>query len=256
MKITQVRNATLLIEFAGQRFLVDPMFADKESTPPFPGTPNGEKRNPLVDLPFPKSALVDVDCVILTHLHRDHWDDAAAEAIPKDIPMFVQDQADAQKVRAQGFRRVEVLGTQQEFNGVSLSKTAGQHGSDEAIAKIGDRLGQVCGVVFSAPHEQRLYIVGDTLWNDDVRASLEKHKPGVIVVNCGNAVIFGVGAIIMGAEDVRSVAQAAPDATIIASHLEAVNHCLLSRRELSARLSDWGLTARVLIPADGQCTSL
>lgn len=37
-KITQVRNATLLVEYGGARFLVDPMLSDKGAFPGFPGT--------------------------------------------------------------------------------------------------------------------------------------------------------------------------------------------------------------------------
>ena len=34
MKITQIRNATLIIEYAGKRFLIDPMLGPKGSFPP------------------------------------------------------------------------------------------------------------------------------------------------------------------------------------------------------------------------------
>lgn len=36
MKVTQCRNATLIIQYAGKNFLVDPIFADKGTYPPFP----------------------------------------------------------------------------------------------------------------------------------------------------------------------------------------------------------------------------
>lgn len=49
--ITHVRNATLLIEYAGTRFLLDPMLADQGTFPPFPGTPN-PVNNPTVPLPL------------------------------------------------------------------------------------------------------------------------------------------------------------------------------------------------------------
>jgi L-ascorbate metabolism protein UlaG (beta-lactamase superfamily) len=38
MQITQVRNATLLIDYAGTRFLIDPMLAAKGTLPAFAGT--------------------------------------------------------------------------------------------------------------------------------------------------------------------------------------------------------------------------
>jgi len=50
MKITQIRNATILIEFGGFRFLVDPVLADKDSYPGFPGTYNDHLRWPKVGL--------------------------------------------------------------------------------------------------------------------------------------------------------------------------------------------------------------
>ena len=53
MKITQIRNATLHVEYAGSTFLVDPKLAEKGAYPGFPGTANSHLSNPLVDLPLP-----------------------------------------------------------------------------------------------------------------------------------------------------------------------------------------------------------
>ncbi|MNJ73480.1 hypothetical protein D3C81_2146740 [compost metagenome] len=60
----------------------------------------------------------------------------------------------------------------------------------------------------------------------------------------------------MGKEDVRAVYLAAPQATLIASHMEAVNHAVLSRDELRDFLDEHGMTTRVLVPADGETLSL
>ncbi|MGV2399060.1 MAG UNVERIFIED_CONTAM: hypothetical protein MIL04_26180, partial [Klebsiella aerogenes] len=38
MNITHIRNATQIIEYAGKKFLIDPMLADKGAWPGFPGT--------------------------------------------------------------------------------------------------------------------------------------------------------------------------------------------------------------------------
>ena len=51
MNITHIRNATQIIEYAGKKFLIDPMLADKGAWPGFPGTARSELRNPLVALP-------------------------------------------------------------------------------------------------------------------------------------------------------------------------------------------------------------
>jgi L-ascorbate metabolism protein UlaG (beta-lactamase superfamily) len=251
MKITQVRNATLLIDYAGTRFLVDPMLAPKGSYPAFEGTANSHLRNPLVELPLPMAQLLDVDAVIVTHDHLDHWDDTAQRLIPKRLPLFVQHQKDAETIQAAGFEDVRILEEELTFSGISLLKTAGQHGSDEIMGALGDRLGEVCGIIFNHPQEKSLYLAGDTVWNHDVAMSLQRHQPEVIILNSGDAQIPGLGSIIMNKEDLHAVYQAAPQATLIASHMEAVNHAMLSRAELSDFLTEQAMTDRVLIPADG-----
>ncbi|WP_210522137.1 MBL fold metallo-hydrolase [Hymenobacter terricola] len=117
---------------------------------------------------------------------------------------------------------------------------------------MGGFLGQVCGVVFQHPDEKTLYIAGDTLWNQSVQDTLQQYQPDIVVLNVGDAQILGVGSIIMGAQDVYHVYQAAPQATLIASHMEAVNLVMLTRQALRAYSAKRGLTDRLLIPEDGE----
>ena len=60
----------------------------------------------------------------------------------------------------------------------------------------------------------------------------------------------------MGVADVVQVARAAPEALIVAVHMEAVNHCVLSRAALRAGLDRAGVTSRVRIPSDGEEVSI
>lgn len=83
MKITQIRNATLKINYGGITFLIDPFLAPQGTYPPFPNTANQELHNPTVPLPFPAEQLLPVDAVIVTHLHLDHFDPAAVELLPR-----------------------------------------------------------------------------------------------------------------------------------------------------------------------------
>ena len=99
-----IRNATARIDYADSVFLVDPFLAEKGAYPGFEGTPNSEKRIPLIDLPMPVQEVVrGIDAVILTHTHLDHWDESAQKILPKDIPFFVQNAGDARTIREQGF---------------------------------------------------------------------------------------------------------------------------------------------------------
>ena len=79
---------------AGLKFLIDPVFAQKATYPPFPSLLRAEEYNPLVDLPVPIEEICHPDAVIITHLHRDHFDKEAALHLEKKIPVFVQNTED------------------------------------------------------------------------------------------------------------------------------------------------------------------
>ena len=56
----------------------------------------------------------------------------------------------------------------------------------------------------------------------------------------------------MIAEHVAKVCHALPDTYVVPVHMEAINHCLLTRDELRGELQREGLAQRVEIPADGE----
>ncbi|AZL69392.1 MULTISPECIES: MBL fold metallo-hydrolase [Pseudomonas] len=259
VEMQQIRNATVKITYAGTTFLIDPMLAKKGSYPGFEQTYRSNLRNPLVDLPEPADKVVSgVDAVIVTHTHLDHWDDAAQKTLPKDIPLFTQHEEDAQLIRSQGFKNVRVLEGEVEFGGVKISKTGGQHGTDEMYATpaLAKALGQAMGVVFQAPGYKTLYVAGDTIWRKEVDHAIEKYNPDIIVLNAGKALMTGYeGAIIMGEEDVLHATRAAKNSRIIAVHMDAVNHMSLTREALRAYVRKEGIASRVEIPADGESLS-
>jgi len=248
MNIKQIRNATIVVQYAGKKFLIDPALADKGTYPPFPNSVRQDKFNPLVSLPTSIDDIVNVDAVIVTHLHLDHFDDAAKDILPKDIKMFVQDEADAKELRDAGFQNIEILKEDTEFGDIKLTKARGQHGSGEVLKLAGE----VCGVVFKHPTEKVLYVAGDTIWYEGVQEAIDTHKPEIIVVNSGNNKFLDSNPLIMGKDDIYEVHKAAPSAKIIASHMEAVNHWTLSRIELKKFVNKKEISSNVLIPADGE----
>ena len=172
------------------------------------------------------------------------------------MPLFVQNEEDAAAVKKDGFTNVRILGAAQDFKGVTLTKTEGQHGSDQAMQAIGHLLGKTCGVLFSHPDAHTIYLAGDTIWTDDVALTLADAKPEIIILNCGDAQVPGLGGLIMGAEDVLLTHKAAPNAMIVASHMEAVNHCVLTRASLRAYARDNGFSKHLLVPGDGETVTM
>ncbi|MDQ0233316.1 MBL fold metallo-hydrolase [Metabacillus malikii] len=249
MKINHIRNATIVLEYAGKRFLIDPMLSAKGTYPPFPNSPRQDQHNPLVELPTTIDTIINgIDAVIVTHLHYDHWDEAAKEALPKEIKVFTQNEEDATEIRQAGFSNVEILHEDTVFEGIQLIKTKGEHGRGE-ILKLA---GSVCGVVLKHPTEKTLYVAGDTVWYEEVQTVIETNKPEVIVVNAGDNQFLQGGSLVMGKDDVYEVYKAAPEAKIMCVHMEAVNHWALSREELKGFISEKQITSNVLVPNDGE----
>ncbi|WP_379154941.1 MBL fold metallo-hydrolase [Paenibacillus sp. sgz5001063] len=248
MKVQLIRNAALWLEYAGTSFLVDPMFSEQEANPPIPNTANA-RNNPLVPLPGPVQQWLSPDAVLVTHLHRDHWDTAAVSLLPHELPVLCQD-GDGETLRRQGFEHVSVIGDNEisNFQNTTLKRTDGRHGTGE----IGELMGKVSGFVFRAEGEPVLYIAGDTIWCDEVKQALDEHRPEVIIVNSGGAQFLNGGHITMNEQDIVDLCNYVPEAAVIAVHMEAINHCKVTREHLRARLEQEGLLDRVKIPGDGE----
>jgi L-ascorbate metabolism protein UlaG (beta-lactamase superfamily) len=249
MRIRLIRHATLVVECDGKRILVDPMLSDAGAMPPIEDSPD-PRPNPLVPLPVPVGdVLRDVAAVLITHLHRDHFDDMAALTLRKHLPVLCQPE-DAARLRSHGFTDVRPVETTAFWANIEFTRTGAQHGT----GKIGQAMGPVSGYVLRAINreEPTLYIAGDTIWCTAVSDALTAHKPQVVVVNAGAARFLQGEPITMTADDVVDVCQAAPEARVIAVHMEAINHCGLTRKALREQLKDIHVNDQVLIPADGQ----
>lgn len=64
---------------------------------------NADIRQPRVELPMSIEEIVNVDAVILTHFHPDHFDEFAAKALDKNIPFFVQNEFDFNMIKSFGY---------------------------------------------------------------------------------------------------------------------------------------------------------
>lgn len=111
-------------------------------------------------------------------------------------------------------------------------------------------------MVLQAEGEPTVYIAGDTIWTDDVRETLDRFSPDVVVLNTGEATWITGDRIIMGAEDVLRVHEAAPEARIVAVHMEALNHCVVTREQVRELAREHGISHLVRVPEDGERIAL
>ena len=223
MNVTLVRHATLLLDSSLGRILVDPMLRAAGTSPPIEDTPN-QRPNPLVELPFAREeVLAGVDLCIVTHLHRDHFDDL----LPLDLPILTQPES-ADELRARGHTNVTTSHPE-------IPMTRGRHGT----GAIGEAMGAVSGWVVDG-----LYITGDTIWCDEVRAALDEHLPRAVIANASGARFNTGDPIVMDTGDVRTLREAF-DGAIAVVHLEAINHCIEPR-------SAYRAIGGVHVPDDGE----
>jgi L-ascorbate metabolism protein UlaG (beta-lactamase superfamily) len=238
-----IRNATILLDVGDTTFLVDPMFTpqgeiptvtDNPAVPDFLTTAN-QKRNPLVPLP---DVDLSYDAVVVTHRHPDHWDEAAREELDTDVPLFCQPK-EADAFIGEGFTDVRPVDDETSFDGITIHRTPGRHGHGE----LAEGMGPVSGFVFEG--DETVYVAGDTIWYEPVKQTLNQFDPDMVILNGGEAQFDQDEPITMGVGDIIAVHDAT-DAMVVVVHMEAINHCLLSRDELRSETED------VYVPEDGE----
>lgn len=257
MKIQQIRNATLKVTYQDKLFLIDPMFAPKDSFPPFPESYTPNATWPFSNLPLSIDEIIkDVDAVIVTHYHFDHIDEYAIKVLPKDILIFVQDEYDKEILQQFGFNNIEIMSVDGTTLGnVVMYKTSCLHGDkvkSKPYYEAYKLRSNAMGVVFTGKDEQRLYLVGDTIFFDGVKEAIDKFSPYVAIINCAGAQFRESGPIIMDTDDVLALHEYQPNLRIVASHLDAVGHATVSRNDLKQFIYDKNIEDSVLIPEDGE----
>jgi L-ascorbate metabolism protein UlaG (beta-lactamase superfamily) len=181
MHLRLIRNATLRLEVDGRQLLVDPMLG--------------------ADLPEPAEVVVaGLDAVLVTRLQRDRFDDAAAELVPKEVPVLCRPE-DAERLRERGFADVRPVARSERLDGIDVTRTGG-------------------GYLLRDSAGRRLYLAGDALVDEVL-----DERPEVVVVDAD-------------AHDVVAVAHRVPDARVVAVHLDAVERADVHQRVHEQELTD------------------
>src|SRR4029077_15955316 len=90
MRLRLTRHATLELDYAGRRLLVDPMLDPAGARGPVEDTPN-DRRNPLVECAEQaESSAERAEVGLVAHLHEDHLDDTAVALLAGDRPVVCQ----------------------------------------------------------------------------------------------------------------------------------------------------------------------
>jgi L-ascorbate metabolism protein UlaG (beta-lactamase superfamily) len=246
-----VRNATLIIEYNGKKILVDPMLSPKGAIESWAGI----QTNPTVELKMPVNDIIKgVELVMVSHTHDDHFDKAASKILDKSIELINQP-ADKGFFEKEGFINASVLQDHKVWNGINIHRIEAEHGSGEVLKLMG----KTSGFVLKAENQPTLYIVGDAIWTDAIKQTIDKFKPDYIVVNSGGALIKGYEntPIIMNEEQTMALIGASGKAKVIAVHMDALDHCRTTRKSLSVKAAESKIASdKLIIPQDGQIVEL
>lgn len=220
-----IGTATTVIEWAGVRILTDPNFLHAgDHVHLGPGVTSARRTDPAVDL----EQLPGVDCVLLSHLHEDHFDKKVERALGRDVPIITTPHAkgcltDTARVEGGAFQAVTAL---DHFESAMLEVTGpdagarpvykvtgmpGKHVPPGPLAAANDLLGAVPptnGWLLELGHSRggepeprdvntgfRIYISGDTLYIEDLFRDmvdcLRGRQVDLMLVHLGGTTIPG-----------------------------------------------------------------
>lgn len=252
MKLTQIRNATVLLDYGHSRIVVDPMLAPQGTLPSLKWLTSQRRRNPLVELPAEAPALLDsATHALITHCrkgHFDHLDRAGKRWLrERQLPVLcMPDDADYLRERGLNVQELQAAGPT-PFGHGSITPVPCLHGE----GWIGRLMAHGHGYLIEQPGEPSIYLAGDTVLCEPVRQCVRDKAPAVCVVPAGGAAMDLGGELIMDGPQALELA-ALGQGTFIANHLEALDHCPTPRSELVQAARHAGLAHRFHVPADGE----
>lgn len=262
MKIHHLRNATMVVEIGARKLLVDPMLGRKGTIPPFALLRYRPRWNPLVELPTnAEQHLESLDACLITHSqaygirllqHMDHLD-PAGEKFLRDNNLPVGCPASDKLYLERYGLRVEwpcQINHELAFFEGTLTAIPAVHG----YGWIHRFMANGAGLLLRFPNEPTLFISGDTILTDDVRRVLVEERPDVAVVAAGRARLDLGRPLLMSEKDLLEFIELAPG-SVVANHLEALNHCPVTREQLREILRHRGWEEKVFLPEDGESLS-
>ncbi len=251
MRIHHLRNATMIIETSDKVVLIDPMIGSRgTAAPPFAFFRFRPQRNPIIDLPEGAMEMVNktTHCLV-THLHPDHLDKEAERFLKiRGIPVIcsVKDKETLIKRGLNVVQAVDYWIESELFEG-RIEGIPARHG----YGFVAKPMGNVMGYFIKFPNEKSVYLSSDTVYTNDVHKVLNEYKPEITVLACGSAQLDLFKPLLMNMEDIIRFIENSPF-KVIANHLEALNHCPTTRKQLRTELKARNLDHKIFIPEDGE----
>lgn len=211
-----IGTATTLIRYAGFTVLTDPNFLHRGQRA-YLGRGLWSKRRTEPALAV--EDLPPLDLVVLSHLHGDHFDRIARHGLDHGVPVATTPQA-GRRLTRWGFapRPLQTWqSTELTRDGNTLRVTAlpGRHARGPAQRLLPPVMGSL--LEFSGPGRRplRLYLSGDTLFYDGLRAIRDRYGDiDVGVLHLGGTKILGMTVTMDGRQGVDLLQLLQPDTAV------------------------------------------
>ncbi|WP_084129082.1 MBL fold metallo-hydrolase [Demequina sp. NBRC 110055] len=242
-QLTLIGGPTVLIEYAGLRFLTDPTFDD-------PG-PVGNLTK-LAGPAVTREEVGHIDVVLLSHdEHEDNLDVSGRAMLDGVRHILTTPEGGERLAAAQGMRRWDQAIIPGGTSTVTITSVPARHGP----SVVKHLAGQVTGFVLEAEGWPTLYVSGD---NSSVRKAgrVADRFPEVDV-----AIVFAGAArsprlndmmLTADAERTLEIASRWPDATVIPAHIDDWAHFTQPREAFVAAVAAAGASDRVTLLERGE----
>ena len=200
-----IGTATVLIRYQGLTILTDPNFLHKGDHVHLGyGLTSQRQTNPAIEF----DQLPPIDLVILSHMHDEHFDNLVQDRLNRNTPIVSTREA-SEALKRLGFKQRFALS---DWDRLEVSKgdtrlritsVPGRHGAAGVAVLLPTVMGSVLdfGANADTP-DYRMYISGDTLVYDDIRA-IPQRFPGIdlALLHLGGTRILGMFKVTMDGKD-------------------------------------------------------
>ena len=192
-RLTFVGNATSVLHLGGCRILTDPSFLHAGDHAHL-GYGVFAKR--LLEPAMQYADLPPIDAVLLSHLHADHWDNAAERAIDRKMPIITTRRA-CHALMQRHFSNSLGLSTWETIAvdkagaaGLNITAVPAQHGPQPLAALLPETNGFVIEVPQSGSRSLRIYMSGDTVLHKALKEIPQRYPEiDVALLNLGGTKI-------------------------------------------------------------------
>jgi L-ascorbate metabolism protein UlaG (beta-lactamase superfamily) len=234
VRLTHIGGPTLLIEFGGWRLLTDPTFDPAGGKYSF-GWGTGSTK--LADPAVTAAGLGSIDAVLLSHDHHEDNLDAAGRKLLPAAGTVLTTVAGARRLGGNAKGLEPWANTELKAEGrpaIAITATPCRHGPPLSRPIVGD----VVGFSLSWPGQEHgsLWISGDTVLYDGVRAVADRLDVGTAIVHLGGVrfPISGPFRYTMTAADAVELCSQIRPHTVVPIHYEGWKHFRQGREAVEA----------------------